>query len=102
MQTEHLAACSTPCCHDLVRILSLAGLVRENSSLAVSADLPVTESERWPLAAFIMTANSSTKNIIMADDEFTQTVGPKGGKSCKRSNRAYGHRTKAEPETYRA
>ena len=71
-------------CHDLVRILSLAGLVRENSSLAVSADLPVTESERWPLAAFIMIANSSTKNIIMADDEFTQTVGPKGGKSCKR------------------
>ena len=48
--------------------------------------MPVTESERWPLAAFIMTANSSTKNIIMADDEFTQTVGPKGGKSSQRSN----------------
>ena len=67
-------------CHDLVRILSPAGLMRENLSLAVSADLPVTESERWPLVAFIMTASSLTKNIIMADDEFTQTVGPKDGK----------------------
>ena len=73
-------------CYEFVRILSLAGLERENSSLADLADLPVTESERWPLAAFIMTANSSTKNIIMADDEFTQTVGPKGGKRWKRSN----------------
>ena len=54
--------------------------MRENLSLAVSADLPVTESERWPLVAFIMTASSLTKNIIMADDEFTQTVGPKDGK----------------------
>ena len=73
-------------CHDLVRILSLAGLVRENSSLAVSADLPVKESESWPLAAFIMAASSSTQNRIMADDESTQTVGPKGGKRCERSN----------------
>ena len=73
-------------CHDLVRILSLTGLVLENSSLALSADFPVTESERWPLAAFIMAASSSTENIIMADDVSTQTVGSKGGKSCKRSS----------------
>ena len=71
---EHLAACSSHACHDLVRILSLAGLVRENSSLAVSADLSATESERWPLAAFIMAARSSTENIILANDESTQTV----------------------------
>ena len=73
-------------CHDLVGSLSLAGLVRENLSRTVSADLLVTESERWPLGAFIETANSSTQNIIMADDESTQTVGPKGGKRWKRSN----------------
>ena len=41
---------------------------------------------RWPLSAFIVAASSSTQNIIMADDESKQTVGPKGGKSCKRSN----------------
>ena len=33
-----------------------------------------------------MAARSSTENVVMADDEFTQNVGPKDGKSCKRSN----------------
>ena len=47
--------------NDLVQILSLAGLVQENLSLAVSADLPVMESERWLLPAFSMAASSSPK-----------------------------------------
>ena len=41
---------------------------------------------RWPLSAFIVAASSSTQNIIMADDESTQTVESKGGESFKRSN----------------
>ena len=85
MQIKHLAAHHA--CHDFVRILSLAGLVRENSSLAVSADLQVaTEFAYWPLAAYIRAASSSTENVIMAGDESAQIIGPKDGNSCKRSN----------------